>query len=311
MSGKTYQTTSPVLFIIYNRPDLAKLVFAEIKKVKPEKLYLAADGPSAKRTNDIILCNNARAIINEVDWNCEVKTLFRDDNAGCKVAVSSAISWFFENEEMGIILEDDCVPDNSFFYFCDTLLAKYKTDTRIRLISGCNLQNGHIHGDASYYFSNLSHVWGWASWRRVWKEYKVDLSHLELTKVRHLLENIFNEQLVTESWVQIISDLQQNKIDTWDYQFALLNLLNNGLSVIPNMNLIKNIGFRADATHTNESNNKYANLPTNEMINITHPLFMTAEKKADQYTLFKDFNIAERKNQQKKSFTKRIKSFFR
>jgi hypothetical protein len=304
-----HQTTSPVLFIIYNRPDLTKLVFAEIRKAKPEKLYIAADGPSAKKVNDLSLCNEARAIVNEVDWECDIKTFFRDENAGCKVAVSSAISWFFEQEEMGIVLEDDCLPDNSFFTFCDTLLAKYKDDTRIRLISGCNLQHGQIHGEASYYFSNLTHVWGWASWRRVWKDYSVDISHLEFNAVRNQLKNIFNEHLIVESWMHIVNDLQQNKIDTWDYQFTLLNFLNNGLSIIPNYNLIKNIGFGAGATHTNTVTNENANLPTKEITNITHPQFMTAEKKADEYTLYKDFHIIERMKRERKSFVKKMKDF--
>jgi hypothetical protein len=306
-----YQTTSPILFIIYNRPDLVNIVFEEIRKVKPQRLYIAADGPSSKKNNDSFLCEEARSITHKIDWECEIKTLFREQNAGCKIAVSSAINWFFEQEEMGIILEDDCLPSVSFFSFCDELLEKYKNDTRIRLISGCNLQHGQKHGEASYYFSNLTHVWGWASWQRVWKEYAADINHYEFESTKQALKNIFEESLIVDSWMEIVTQLQQNKIDTWDYQFALLNFLNNGLSIIPNVNLIKNIGFRNDATHTSGIDNKNANLPLHNINSITHPTFITPQKKADMYTLLADFHVEERKKNKKRSFKNKLKDLFK
>jgi hypothetical protein len=301
-----YQTRSAILFIIYNRPDLGLQVFEQIRKVKPPRLYVSADGPSPKRPNDLALCSEARNIVQLVDWDCEVKTLFRDENAGCKVAVSSAITWFFDQEEMGIILEDDCLPAISFFSFCDELLQKYQADTRISLISGCNLQHGRQHGNASYYFSNLTHVWGWASWRRVWQQYDGDVSGYNMEEINHQLRNIFDEPLVVESWGKIFTALQKNEIDTWDYQFALINFLNNRISVIPNKNLIKNIGFRLDATHTGNAAGKNANLPLHELDNICHPEFSTPEKNADNYTLYGDFDIYTKKRKNN-SLLKRIK----
>ena len=184
-----YLTQSPVLFIIYNRIDTAKLTFDVIKKVKPSRIYIAADGP--KSIKDKENCEASRAIVNEIDWDCQVKTLFRDVNFGCKNAVSSAINWFFENEEMGIVLEDDCLPSIDFFMFCDQLLLKYKDDNKISIISGCNFQHGKNWGSYSYYFSNLTHVWGWASWRRVWNNYDVDLKNYDTSFALKSLKEIF------------------------------------------------------------------------------------------------------------------------
>ena len=169
----TYSTSSPVLFIIYNRPETTRQTFEAIKNVQPQRLYIAADGP--KTNKDIPLCAETKEILQSINWLCDIKTLFRENNLGCKKAVSSAISWFFDQEEMGIILEDDCLPAVDFFIFCDEMLQKYKDKDEISIISGCNFQHGKKRGDFSYYFSHLTHIWGWASWRRVWNDYSLNM----------------------------------------------------------------------------------------------------------------------------------------
>jgi hypothetical protein len=170
--------------MIFRRPDFTSRVFEQIRNVRPARLYIAADGPRSGREGEQQLCIETRAIIEQIDWDCELKTLFREKNLGCKMAISSAIDWFFEQEEEGIILEDDCLPNQSFFRFCDTMLEKYRNDDRIRHISGCNLQHGKKWGTASYYFSNLTHAWGWANWRRVWKDYDRDLKLYDTKDVK-------------------------------------------------------------------------------------------------------------------------------
>lgn len=165
----------PVLFLIFNRPDTTRKVFAEIRRAKPARLYIAADGPRKERTTDIALCEQTRDIINEIDWPCQSYTLYRKENLGCKLAVSSAINWFFEREESGIILEDDCLPHPTFFKFCEIMLERYKDDTRVMHIGGSNFQEGMIRGDGDYYYSKWTPVWGWASWRRAWKNYDVNM----------------------------------------------------------------------------------------------------------------------------------------
>lgn len=306
-------TKSAVLFIIFNRPDTTKSVFNQIRKARPPRLYIAADGPRDTRPNEAELCAQTRAIVNEVDWDCQVKTLFKDVNAGCKNGVSSAIDWFFSCEEEGIILEDDCLPADSFFGYCDILLEKYRLDTRIRHIGGCNLQAGKIWGDASYYFSNLTHVWGWASWRRVWNDYDKTLSRYDENIIGPVLSNIFEEPLIVDSWKQIFKDVKAGLIDTWDYQLALTNFFNNSLSIIPNVNLISNIGFGNNATHTTHANSPEANIPLSELHNIIHPQYITPQKQADYATLSREFNVVSRKKDQtlRRKFKRWIKAPFK
>jgi hypothetical protein len=289
-----YKTQSPILFIIFNRPDTTQRVFDKIKEAQPQRLYVAADGPRTTKPAEAEMCEQARAIIKQVDWPCEVKTLFRDSNLGCKHAVSSAIDWYFENEEEGIILEDDCLPANDFFRYCDTMLEQYRYDTRIRHVGGCNLQMGKKWGDASYYFSNMTHVWGWAGWRRVWKEYDKELSRYHSNEVRPQLETIFSDKFIVDTWEELFNHVKGGRIDTWDYQLGFLNFFNNSLSVIPNVNLISNIGFGENSTHTTDANSLNANLPLGKLGDITHPLYVLPQKGADLFTLRYDFNIEAR-----------------
>ncbi|WEK19180.1 MAG: nucleotide-diphospho-sugar transferase [Candidatus Pedobacter colombiensis] len=291
---ENYQVKSPVLFLIFNRPDTTERVFEQIRIARPAKLYIAADGPRLGKEGEDKLCRDTLSIVDKVDWDCEVRTRFQKSNLGCKNAISSAIDWFFENEEEGIILEDDCLPANSFFYYCDTLLEKYRLDTRIRHIAGCNLHRTETWGTASTYFANQTHVWGWASWRRVWKDYDKELTAYHEDEIRHQLSNIFNDSFVLDTWVNIFKDVKAGKIDTWDYQLAFINYFNNSLSINPNVNLISNIGFGEAATHTFDPNHTYSNIPLGEISEITFPKYTLPEKAADYAMFVRDFNLKER-----------------
>ena len=198
-----------VLFLIFNRPENTDKVFKKIKNVKPKKLYIAADGPRENNINDKVNCLKAREVINKIDWNGEVKTLFRDKNLGCKLAVSSAIDWFFENEEMGIILEDDCLPDPSFFYFCQELLQKYKDDKRVMMISGFNYLLNSLEIRESYFFSNYYPIWGWATWRRAWKLYDNEMKNWDYFKENNNLVWIYKDKGLAE----YVYSLIQSTID--------------------------------------------------------------------------------------------------
>ena len=288
-----YHVKSPILFIVFNRPDTTDQVFNQIRNAQPRRLYIAADGPRKNKKEESLVCEEVRNIATKVDWPCEVKTLFRDENLGCRDAVSSAISWFFDQEESGIVLEDDCLPSNSFFAFCDEMLERYKHDTRVRHITGCNLQYGKVWGDASYYFSNLTIVWGWASWRRVWQEYDKTLQQYSYEEAVVRLENIFTNQHVLNAWGDIFKKTKSGEINTWDYQLTFTNFFNNGLSIIPNQNLISNIGFGTGATHTESSESKYANVPLGVLENITHPLYVLPQKQADYLVLEYEFKLKD------------------
>jgi len=296
----SYKTISPVLFIIFNRPEQTERVFAEIRQAAPSRLYVAADFPRSNRVGEAALTERVRSVVNLVDWECEVKTLFSDHNLGCKEAEASAMTWFFDQEEEGIILEDDTLPNNDFFRFCDTMLEHYRHDSRIRHICGCNLQHGKKWGNASYYFSNISHGWGWAGWRRVWKDYDRDLKQYEASDIRPQLENIFEDSFIVDSWEQIFIDVKAGKIDTWDYQYGFLNFFNNSLSVIPNYNLITNIGFGVNSTNTHDADNINANIPLEPLDEIIHPLYIVPQKKADEASLKHDFNVDARRKKYNK-----------
>jgi len=289
-----YDAKSPVLFLVFNRPDVTKKVFEAIRQARPAMLYIAADGPRLDRQGELELCLQTRQIFQNIDWDCKIHTLFRDYNLGCKEAISSAISWFFEQEEEGIILEDDCLPAPSFFKYCDTLLEKYRFDTRIRHITGANHHLGRKWGTSSIYYANQTHVWGWASWRRVWKDYDKELSQFEENEVEEQFNKLFSDRFVVEAWMQIFKKLKAGEIDTWDYQLALLNFFNNGLSINPNVNLITNIGFREDATHTVDLQSPYANLPFEDIGEITYPKYVLPEKAADYEVFRRDYRLDEK-----------------
>jgi hypothetical protein len=179
---------TPILFLVFNRPETTKFVFESIRSVKPAKLYICADGPRPNVENDKIHCSAVRKIVSNIDWECEVKTLFRIENKGCGKGVSEAITWFFSNEEEGIILEDDCLPNDSFFYYCSDLLDKYRFDTRIMHIGANNFLDDTISVENDIYFSSISHIWGWATWKRAWDSYDFKLQNYTIGDFKLILK---------------------------------------------------------------------------------------------------------------------------
>ncbi|HEX4373695.1 MAG TPA: hypothetical protein VHZ50_10365 [Puia sp.] len=265
---------TPILLVVFNRPGPTQRVFDAIKETKPAYLYVAADGPRPGNSADKERCQKVKQIITEgIDWDCEVKTRFQEENLGCGKGVSSAITWFFENVEQGIILEDDCLPDKSFFGFCSELLEKYKDDARVSHISGFNYMsagNGIANAN-SYFFSIHAPIWGWASWRRAWKDYDFYMASWELESSKKQIKKRF-------SFYQMLSignafeAMYNQKIDTWDFQWWYLCILTNTVGIVPNVNLIQNIGFNNDATHTNESDGEISALRPGEMLfPLVHP----------------------------------------
>lgn len=262
-----------ILFLVFNRPDNTAKVFEVIRSARPGRLYIASDGPRVSREGEIETVELVRSIATQVDWPCEVKLLFREENLGCKIAVSSAISWFFESEAEGIILEDDCLPGIDFFRFSKELLEKYRHDERVGIICGTNLYNLNrilpaAYSDESYYFGRSASIWGWATWRRVWKDYDVNIS--EWSELRK--SKAYKKNFTKRKWkflCNVFDKTQENKVDTWDYQLGFSLLKTNRLCVIPNINLIKNIGFNSDATHTR---NQFAHESRNEIGRLNWPL---------------------------------------
>ncbi|KKQ71371.1 MAG: Nucleotide-diphospho-sugar transferase domain-containing protein [Candidatus Shapirobacteria bacterium GW2011_GWE1_38_92] len=272
---------TPILFLIFNRPETERLVFEKIREIKPKKLYIAADGPRNGRKDDIEKCRLAREIVEKgVDWECEVHKLFRDKNLGCKMGVSGAIDWFFENVDEGIILEDDCLPDFSFFEYCRVLLKKYKNDERVGLITGGNFYKGNVFGLTSYSFSKYPTVWGWASWKRVWKNYDVDIKNFSENNENRWLKNIFKSKVSFKNWSNVFQMVHDNKIDTWDYQLTYSCWKNDFLTIFPKVNLVKNIGFGQHSTHTSKIvKQTYGNID----FPLNGPSIIEVEKRYDDY----------------------------
>jgi len=285
------ELTTPILFLVFNRPDTTKRVFEAISKSRPKQLFVAGDGPRADKAGDGEKCEKVRQIATNVDWDCEVKTLFRDKNLGCGVAVDSGIDWFFENVEEGIILEDDCFPSQSFFLFCQELLEKYRGDKRVMMISGDNFQFGKRRTNYSYYFSRYTHCWGWASWRRAWRYYDRDMGNWPFIRDNGYLYDILQDKRAVKYWERIFETVYHGRIDIWSYQWAFSCWIQNGLTVLPNVNLVSNIGFDGDATHTTGKDNANFKIPVfNLSFPLKHPNWMIKDKRADDYTQKTHFN---------------------
>ena len=271
-----------VLFLVFNRPDTTRQVFEAIRQAKPPRLYVAADGPREGKLGEVERVKEVRTIATAVDWPCKVKTLFRDKNLGCKKGVSSAITWFFEQEEQGIILEDDCLPNRSFFWFCEELLNLYKQNEKIYMISGYNSQGQWSVESQDYFFSFLGGIWGWATWRRAWKHYDLEMTALDEMIEQNLFISQMGKKLGSVRKDQLFNAKKQilnGIIDTWDYQWGITRHKFEGISCVPCKNLIQNIGFNEDATHTKKPQRTIRSHEINFPLKINHDL--NCDKKYD------------------------------
>jgi len=272
---------TPVVLIIYNRPGLAEIVFEQIRKIKPEKLYIIADGP--KDSIDVDKCNTTRNIVENVEWDCSLMKNYSDVNMGCRQRIISGLDWVFKKEEKAIILEDDCLPHTSFFPFCDELLEYYFDDYRIMHINGTNYGINGSDTDLDYYYSGNTYCHGWSTWKRAWKHFHTFDSMWPKVRDNDIL---LNQLTSTQEYVirkSIWDDLYQGNIDSWAYQWLFASISQGGLAVTPNKNLVTNIGFGIDSTHTKDCKHWMSNLPTYEIsLPLTHPEFIIRDLTADK-----------------------------
>src|SRR5580704_6189537 len=279
----------PILFFVFNRPDLTGEVMSVLRQLGPKRLFIAADGP---RTNEDEgeneLCRRTRAVATTIDWECELKTLFRDKNRGCGPAVSGAIAWFFEQVEEGIILEDVCLPSFSFFEFCKYALEKFRNDPRIGTISGDYFLPPELFFEQPYYFSKYFQIWGWATWRRAWQKYRFNLSFESEENWLKIFDDIHPTQLESKYWMEVLRGLEKGIVNTWDYQMMLISWRERFLHVAPTKNLVSNIGYRADATHTSFES-PLANFPRNELKDFKVDLEVCAFPQIDDLTFYVRF----------------------
>jgi len=274
---------TPVGFLIFNRPDTTERVFQAIARAKPIELLVVCDGPRSDRPGESDQVAATRAIIDRVNWPCTVKTNYAQENMGCKNRIVSGLKWIFQHAEEAIILEDDCLPEPSFFTFCENLLDRYRNDQRIVSISGNNFQNGKHRTDDSYYFSKYFHCWGWATWRRVWENFDPDMIQWPDFSKEECLKTFADCHEEESYWKRIFSLQHSGEIDSWAYPWLFSCWAQSGLTAIPAVNLVSNIGFGQNATHTT-SDSHLANLSTYAIETIDHPHHITRHKQADEFS---------------------------
>ena len=277
---------SPILFVIFKRADTTRKVFERIREVKPSRLYIAADGPHRDNLEEVGKCEATRKIVETIDWPCEIHRLYREENLGCGEGVSRAITWFFEHEEEGIIIEDDVLPHPDFFRFCDEMLEKYRDVNQIKCICGSNYFYEEISHPDSYYFSHFLAVWGWATWRRTWKEYDKSLKSIPRTHFIELVNALPVKKGSKQEAINIFDIMTSERpIDTWDYQLIFSIWQHEGLNVMPITNLCKNIGFgHVDASHTIFKDENIESHTVKSCYPIIHPLRIADCAKLDKIT---------------------------
>ena len=278
---------TPVVFVIFNRPDTTSRVFEAVRKVQPERLLVVADGPRPDRQNEDILVAETRAIVDRVDWPCELLKDYSDRNLGCNQRIASGLNWAFSQVDEAIILEDDCLPDPTFFSYCSELLERYRQDQRVMTISGANFLDVRHEAPYSYYFSKFTHLWGWASWRRAWAKFDLTLEAWPDFACGGGLRSIADNVAEEYYWTRLFERSWRGAYNSWDFAWMLSCWLDSGLAIVPNVNLVSNIGFGVNGTHAKTADNPLACRPTRRLENLKHPPNVVRNAPADSCTFRK------------------------
>jgi hypothetical protein len=292
MNSRTVTITEPILLLAFNRPDYLEGLIGRLREIQPTRVYVAIDGPREDRPEEAAKVQACRELVATIDWPCEIETLFQESNLGCGLGVSTAITWFFENVERGIILEDDLEPDPSFYGYCSELLDRYEHDPRVFAISGCNYVPTEDQGfpNQAYRFSQVAHIWGWATWRRSWEAYRLDIGgwrkDLPMRKLWKASGSSLSGSLF---WAMTYELMARKMVDTWDAQFVYAGMRLGQYTATSNVNLIENIGFRDDATHTQVA---VDTLPVQAISLPTVPVPVRVDEKADTWTREHHFRVS-------------------
>lgn len=288
---------TPIALIIFNRPQETQRVFDVIKAIRPEKLFIISDGPRSK--DEASICNAVRSIVEKIDWSCEIQRNYSETNLGCRKRVSTGIDWIFEHADKAIILEDDCLPEPTFFSFCEELLEKYENNEKVMHISGNffhQKNKSFVSGD-SYFFSSIPHIWGWATWKRAWKRYDATMNEWPQLKESGALKSTFGNAAAYEYWSTVWDQYRAGKIDSWDGQWLFACIRNQGICINPTKNLISNIGFGTTATHTKKGS-PFASMPTQPLsFPLSHPKKIEVSTTTDNFTWRQNFGINRKLSQ--------------
>lgn len=285
----------PVVLIIFNRPELTQRIVETILDMQPRQLFIIADGPRPDNLEDAEACKATRAVVDDANWKYQVFKNYADQNLGCKQRIYTGLNWVFEQVDSAVILEDDCLPDPSFFRFCSELLLKYKDDERIFTISGNNFQFGRQRTSNSYYFSRYPHCWGWATWKRAWRHCNIQMTTWPTVRDQDWLYQFLESKTAARYWRHKFQQCYEERINTWDYPWLLSYWLKDGLSILPNHNLVSNIGFSVEGTHHRNNKTIFANMPTIPMrFPLQHPAFIERHSEADAFTQEHQFGLPAR-----------------
>lgn len=305
--GQSPMSETAVAFILFNRPFSTLRSFTRIKAAKPRKLFLIADAARPDRDGEASLVEQSRQIAEAVDWPCDVRKIYADENMGCARRISSGITAAFEEVDRLIVLEDDCVADLSFFGYCNELLTRYETDRRVMAVTGTNYQKGISRTASSYYYSKYPHCWGWATWKRAWQHFQLDIPTWPQFRDAGHLASICSSSIEIEYWTKVFNRAHNRELDSWAFPWTFCCWAQHGLATIPAVNLVSNIGFGGDATHTQRDNSNVADLPADSLGKIVHPEVMVRHLEADAYTDDLLFSQPTRNNR----LLKRLKRKFR
>jgi hypothetical protein len=277
----TARVETPVALFVYNRPELTARVVATLREAQPSRLLVVADGPKADRMTDPARCAAARAVATQLDWPCELRTHFADQNLGLKRRMESGLDWVFDQTDEAIILEDDCLPSRSFYRFCEELLKRYRHDERVLTVSGTCFLFDQYQPPHSYFFSRYPLIWGWATWRRAWRKHDPTMAAWPACRESGFLERFLESAAARRYWTARL-ELNRGRGASWDYAWILSCWLADGLSAVPSLNLVRNVGFGDGATNTTDATSRFADLPVGELaLPLRHPPAVERDAAAD------------------------------
>lgn len=263
---------TPVALFVFNRPEHTRQVINAISKVKPQNLYVVADGPREGNEDDQVNCEQVRGLIDSIDWSCSITKNYSDTNLGCKLRISSGLDWVFSVNDEAIILEDDILPEPSFFNYCAELLERYRDNERVHLIRGSTLAENQ-DSPHSYYFSRWYGIWGWASWARAWRHYDLGMEAWPETG-KTWLKSFLPEREMVRVMGYLFDEMHAGRIDSWEFPFFFTGWLNDAYAITPKVNMITNIGFGYGATHMTDPNHSSAQMTSQA---ITFPMIHPEE----------------------------------
>lgn len=277
-------TATPIALFVFNRPDCTARVLTAVRAARPAQLYVVGDGPRVGRTEDQVNCAAVRRVVEQaIDWPCAVQMNFSTENLGCGRRISSGLDWVFEQAERAIVLEDDCVPDPTFFPYCAELLERYADEPRVGMISGCNFRASAAPPTESYFFSAYNFIWGWAAWRRSWRLFDATMTRWPELRDSRWLQTWLRSRTAAAYWHERFDAMHRGQIDTWDYPWTFSLWASGLVSILPSVNLVTNIGFGPGATHSPAADGRLGIAAARMSFPLRHPATITRDFSADHF----------------------------